>query len=199
MGAVDGRAGTRVLWPRAVIVGLLTTALGGVGHASAAGRMPGATTMGFLLLSMVVLSAPLLVRQASGLRLASMLGAGQALVHLVLTATAGHATGHAAHATTSAGDGLVATLGAHVAGHAPMMAAHAGAAALVGLWLARGERALWTVIRVWVRRLRLDLSPRAHHTTAPSALGSLARHYPRVRVALRQSLPSARRGPPLAV
>jgi hypothetical protein len=37
--------------------------------------------------------------------------------------------------------------------HAPMMAVHLVAAALVGLWLAYGERCLWTMIAVTGRRL----------------------------------------------
>ncbi len=45
---------------------------------------------------------------------------------------------------------VVAGADPHLAGdlvaHAPMMAAHLAAAVLVGLWLASGERALWTLI-----------------------------------------------------
>jgi hypothetical protein len=37
--------------------------------------------------------------------------------------------------------------------HAPMMAAHLAAAALVGLWLAHGERCLWTVLALTGRRV----------------------------------------------
>ena len=37
--------------------------------------------------------------------------------------------------------------------HAPMMVAHLAAAALVGLWLAYGERCLWTLIALAGRRI----------------------------------------------
>lgn len=39
-----------------------------------------------------------------------------------------------------------------LAAHAPMMLAHVLAAALVGLWLAVGERALWTLVALACRR-----------------------------------------------
>jgi hypothetical protein len=82
--------------------------------------------------------------------------------------------------------------------HAPMMAAHLAAAALVGLWLAHGERCLWTVLALTGRRVLavvLLLVP------VPLAPASRWRHAavailagPRSRWLVR---PDSRRGPPV--
>lgn len=46
-----------------------------------------------------------------------------------------------------------------LSGHAPMMAAHLVVAALVGLWLAHGERCLWTLVHLTGRRLLALVRP----------------------------------------
>ena len=85
-----------------------------------------------------------------------------------------------------------------VAAHAPMMAAHLTAAALVGLWLAYGERCLWTLLALTGRRIRavalllapVPAEPTVHavHGLARSTTGPVSRWLVR---------PDSRRGPPL--
>lgn len=85
-----------------------------------------------------------------------------------------------------------------MASHAPMMAVHLLAAALVGLWLARGERHLWTVIALTGARVRATASLFAPTPAAVSipAVGSMS-HTPAVPVSRWQARPHSRRGPPL--
>ena len=89
---------------------------------------------------------------------------------------------------------LVADLSAH----APMMVAHLVAAALVALWLAHGERCLFTVLAV-TAGLVLNLVRRVLPVTAP-VLPRPTYAAARVSTLLRDLLltrPASRRGPPL--
>lgn len=82
--------------------------------------------------------------------------------------------------------------------HAPMMAAHLAAAVLVGLWLAHGERCLWTVIALSGRRLLLVvLTPLPVLPQRPSLTGYLRDRAPVGPRSRWLSRPHARRGPPL--
>ena len=82
--------------------------------------------------------------------------------------------------------------------HAPMMVAHVVAAALVGLWLAHGERSLWTLVSLAGRRLVLaavlpaPVAPR--HVSLRSYLRIQAPAGPRSVWLTRTD---TRRGPPL--
>ncbi len=87
---MDARVDPWLLWPRAVGVGVVTFGFGVVGHVTADGLLPGPGLLGALLAMAVVLSAPMLARPATRLRLVAMLVGGQTVVHLVLTVTAGH-------------------------------------------------------------------------------------------------------------
>ncbi len=192
-----------LLWSRAFILGVLASALGTVGHVGAGGILPGAATLTTLVVVMVALSALLLLRPASSLRLVLMLAVGQAGVHLVLTSAAGHTVtgpGHDAHlqmAGTSPWSLPVEQTMSHVVGHGPMMVAHVAVAALLGLWLARGESALWTIIALAARRIVavvpalavLETRPRGLTTPAPCPVGPRSPW---------QARPHTRRGPPLA-
>lgn len=165
-----------VLWARAVVVTLLAVFLGAAGHVTAEGLLPGPGVLVLLVVVGAVVSAALLARPASSLRVVVMLVLGQAGVHAVLTATGGHvgdaptARGPLAHATGAAlpvvdgrrvgslqeayeGAGHavapalpVGHLVSDLTAHAPMMVVHLVAAVLVGLWLAVGERSLWTLV-----------------------------------------------------
>lgn len=196
-----------LLWSRALVLGLVAVGLGTAGHVSADGLLPGAGALATLIVVMVALSALLLLRPASGVRLALTLAGGQALVHVVLSASAGHSgvatmphhTSHphmTADGTQSSGV-LMGEIIAHVTTHAPMMLAHVAAAALVGLWLARGESALWTLIALASRRILVsppalavvDPLPRQLTTPSPCPAGPLSPW---------QAQPRTRRGPPLA-
>jgi len=81
--------------------------------------------------------------------------------------------------------------------HAPMMVAHLAAAALVGLWLARGEAYLWTILALTGRRIVAAVllvlpvdAPTPSTATASDRLPVVARSLWLVR-------PDSRRGPPL--
>lgn len=182
---MERRVDAAVLWLRALTVASVFFFLGVAGHVTADGRLPGpALLVTFFVLS-VLLSVPMLTRPASATRLVAMVAGGQTLLHVALSATAGH-TGDVAPAVTPARPtgstgflpvvdgrrvGSLQDAYAPLAGteapapalpvghlvedlqtHAPMMAAHLAVAVLVGLWLAHGERALWTLVALAGRR-----------------------------------------------
>ncbi|GAA4737967.1 hypothetical protein GCM10023350_22560 [Nocardioides endophyticus] len=88
---METRVDACVLWARALVVGSLAFFLGVVGHVTADGLLPGPAFLGALLAMSVLLSAPMLSRPASSVRLVAMLVGGQTLLHLVLSVSAGHA------------------------------------------------------------------------------------------------------------
>lgn len=96
---MHSRVDSWVLWLRALAVGGLAFMLGVVGHVSADGLLPGPALLLILLAFGVVMSAPLLNGPAGTLRLVLMLVGGQTLIHVALTATAGHVGDTTAKAT----------------------------------------------------------------------------------------------------
>jgi hypothetical protein len=177
-----------VLWARAVLLASVTVFLGTAGHVTADGLLPGPAAMVLLYAVAVVGAVAFLARPATAPRLVVLLVGGQTLVHLVLSAAAGHA-GDAATAAAARAGGLalptvdgrrtgslldaydagathaaspalpVGHLLEHLTQHGPMMAAHLVVAVLVGLWLAVGERALFTLIALAVRVAGARLRP----------------------------------------
>ena len=159
-----------MVWARAALLAAVTMFVGVAGHVTADGLLPSVAWLVVLALLIVVPCAALLARPASALRIVLTVAGGQALVHLVLTVTAGHtshagshdhAAGTAAHVDTAgsaletlrsaspapSSPGLSASsVVGHLVEHGPMMAAHLVAATLVGLWLAVGEQSLWTLV-----------------------------------------------------
>jgi hypothetical protein len=89
---------------------------------------------------------------------------------------------------------LVADLSAH----APMMTAHLVASALVALWLAHGERALWTVIALTGRRILAAWAFAPVAVTPVRRLVAVADRVPEVPRSAWLARPLSRRGPPLA-
>lgn len=165
-----------LLWARAFLLAFVACFLGVTGHVTADGLLPGPGWLVVLLVVGTLLSLPLLARPASGLRLVVLLVGGQTLVHLFLTVTAGHTGDRAEAPVAHHSGRILPTVDGHRIGtlqdqydamigsataqpalpvghlvsdlsaHAPMMAVHLLAAALVGLWLAVGERSLWTLV-----------------------------------------------------
>ena len=162
-------------WGRALLLALVVTTAATVGHVFADGLLPPLSVLAALLALCTILCAGALGRPASRLRVVLLTVLGQAGVHVVLSATAGHVGAQSAPSTSIArvsiadpvrwGGSLhdhylsdvpsaqavddvdaVAHLISDLVAHAPMMAAHLVAAALVGLWLASGEQALWTLL-----------------------------------------------------
>jgi hypothetical protein len=173
---MDRRAGTALRWSRALVLSAVAFVGGTVGHLSAGGLLPGHRGLLVVFVLLTALSARHLGRPASTLRVVVLTAAGQTLVHLALTAMAGH-RGDPVHvaappaaplpaptgpwdrtellyrsAPHPSGTGLtvpepVQHLVADLSGpHAAMAVAHLGAAALVGLWLAVLERSVWLVV-----------------------------------------------------
>lgn len=227
------RATPALLWARAALLATVVLTASVVGHVSANGLLPGPLAMAGLLAAATVASAAFLTHQASPLRLVSLLVAGQAALHGVLTLLAGHGAtagsgasagvaaatgplgtaapspavpatvaertgsyfdqvaamhaatleqltasaasvaaaehlaGHAAgHAASQSGTPSAAQAGwshlvDHLAGQSPaMLLAHLVVVAGLGVWLAVGERALWTVLVLSTTRLH-DLAEHA--------------------------------------
>lgn len=220
-----------VLWARALLVALLAVFLGAAGHVTADGLLPGAGVMVLVVVVGSVVSAAVLSRPASTFRVVALLVAGQAGVHAVLTATGGHVgdapragvplprpgeavlplvdgrrVGSLQEAYETGGHAVAPVLPVghlvdDLTAHAPMMLVHLVAAVLVGLWLAAGERALWTLValastaflRPVLRALavlRTARVPFPGPLPVPAAVPA-----PRVPVLLARCV--VRRGPPL--
>ena len=103
---METRVDACVLWARALVVGSLAFFLGVVGHVTADGLLPGPAFLTALLAMSVLLSAPMLSRPASSLRIVAMLVGGQTLLHLVLSVTAGHAGDRATGAVAARASAL---------------------------------------------------------------------------------------------
>jgi hypothetical protein len=215
-----------VIWGRAGLLTAVTLFVGVVAHVTADGLLPSPAWLVVLALLLLLPCAALLSQPASALRLVLTLAGGQALVHLVLTVTAGHATAHAGpgHTHTAAtpphAEGAGSALerlqaggsGAtsagttndvlqHVVDHAPMTAVHVLAAVLVGLWLAVGERSLWALLALGgVLLLRPLLLLGALAMAGRSVLRVVLPVNPEPRPPARRLLLArcvVRRGPPL--
>jgi hypothetical protein len=100
-----------------------------------------------------------------------------------------------AHSSTPA---LPGHLIADMSAHAPMMVAHLAASAIVGLWLAYGERCLWTVIALTGRRLVLAWAIATPPVLPVRRLLAVVDRVPSVPRSAWLVRPLSRRGPPEA-
>ena len=169
-------------WTRAGTVATVATLLAIGAHVQAGGPAPSLPVLAVLVLGLTAASATVLAGPASTGRVVMLTAGGQLVAHQVLTAAsaaaaagsptrgmagmAGMAGHHAGHVVEHGAPDTVSGIGALVppllAPDARMVAAHLAAAVVVGLWLAAGERAVWTLLtHIW-RSLRLPVS------TAPS-------------------------------
>ena len=196
-------------WTRAGTVATVATLLAVGAHVQAGGPVPSVPVLAFLVLGLTAASATLLAGPASTLRVVLLTAGGQLVAHHVLTAAsapaaagsptrglagmAGHHAGHVVeHGAPDTVPGIGALASPLLAADARMVAAHLAAAVVVGLWLAAGERAVWTLLtHIW-RSLRLPVSltpstpvpdsapaPRLAGTTlARIAAGSVVRRGP---------------------
>lgn len=198
-----------VLWARAALLGSVACLLGLAGHVLADGELPGPVWLAVLLAVAVALSAPLLVRPASTVRVVAMLVAGQALVHVFLLATAGRApSGHrvgslqqhvdAGMAGGPDGPALdAADVAGGVSAHLPALAVHLLVAVLVGLGLALVERTLWSLAAL-LRPLLIAWTLVHARVVAPVRdLVTLPAVPPVLRSSQRIARSVVRRGPPL--
>ncbi len=218
----------RLRWLRALVVGSVAFLLGVTGHVQADGLLPGPIGLSVLFALSTLLALPVLGRRVSSVRTVALLVGGQTFIHLCLTMTAGHAGDARAHvsASTPAGLGplptvdgrrvgslqdaylgtasdsavpvLPANLVTDLQAHAPMMAVHLVAAALVGLWLAHGERLLWSVAALTARHLLAVVQLVLPVVVPARSLASYdALHSPAGPRSVWLTRPDSRRGPPL--
>lgn len=171
------RSGPCLRLTRAGLLAGATLAVASVAHASADGNLPSQAGMFWIWLLATLTVAPMLGRPASTRRIVVLLCAGQGALHLLLTVIAGHGpppqrSAEAAQFATSsmlgphahppgtpavhshAASGAGAT---DVFGHLLteltsldgmiMTVSHLAGAAVVGLWLATGEKLLWSCLR----------------------------------------------------
>ena len=155
-------------WMRALTLASVLVGTGIVGHVAAGGVSPAPAVLAVLLMVATLVLAPGLGSPASSLRVALLVVCGQALLHVSLSALTTSPAGHSGaemampggpHGSMSMSGGmfhgsaasgytsLVWMGGAHVG----MLLAHLVASLLLGLWLAAGERAAWTLIRLAAR------------------------------------------------
>jgi hypothetical protein len=83
--------GTALVWSRAVLLSAVAVLGGVVAHASAHGLLPGPTMMVLLVAAGAVFARPFLLAASSTARVVLLLVAAQTAVHVLLTATSGHA------------------------------------------------------------------------------------------------------------
>lgn len=180
------RATPALLWSRAALVAVVVVVVSTIGHVSADGLLPGPLAFVALVLAATAVSARFLTHQASTRRMVGLLVAGQAVIHGVLSALAGHADdpvavpprpdfafdgrqvertgsyfdqvaamqqGTALDAGASGSRGVEPVLGwlahqvEHITEQSPLMVlGHLAAVVVLGVWLAVGERALWTFL-----------------------------------------------------
>ena len=137
---VDTQTDVTLLWLRSLVLSAVAMGTGATAHVAADGLLPPPTALLLLLLAGTLVTAPLLRCPASTLRVVMLIVLGQTAVHGALAAMAGHRGEHASH-----GHGLLSEL----AGPETLMALmHVAASVLVGLWVAAGERALWSLVRL---------------------------------------------------
>ena len=150
---MEPRVATPVRWARALFAGSFAYFMGMVGHVMADGQTPGTASLIVLFPMVVVGSVPFLARPVSALRMLVLLAGGQTFIHVSLDVTAGQhddpspaSVGHGSHGLLQLD--FLADLSAHLV-----------AAALVALWLARGERRVFTAIQLTARRLLTLVRP----------------------------------------
>lgn len=200
----DQRVGATLLWARATVLALVALLTGSSAHTSAGGLLPGWPVLGLLVVATAAAAVPLLARPASRRRVVALTVGSQALIHAALSLTAGHrlppasasASGQAAHAHDPPG---LLESAVHIAvdltgAEAPMVLLHLTASAVVGLWLARGERALWSLLAIVLRLVAPPAVPCAALTPVDSLVVARApRPAERLHLLARVVV---RRGPP---
>jgi len=188
-------------WLRAMVLTFVLFASALAGHAAAGGEQPPTALLVPLILIVVVSVAPFVGVPLGPVRVTVLLVAGQAALHLAFGLLAvPAAAGPHQHAGTLS-TGLLGPLAGD--GHLWMFLGHLTATVVVGLWLAAGERAAWTLVSVaarpWAdawRALRdaACLAPRVLVVARPSAVPSRDTRFAVRRADCVGDL--SRRGPP---
>lgn len=156
---------------RAAALGGVATIFGVMGHVHAGGSAPGLAGIAWVWLASSVLSIGFLIRRAGLMRIASLLLAEQVLVHVGLMWLVGMPNPGPMQSMPGMADmpGMMSMPAPHASPlpSLSMLAAHALAAAIAGLWLWRGECALWSLMGRVVVGLHLDRHEPITPATAP--------------------------------
>ncbi len=198
--------GIAMVVARGCVLGVIGLGIGVGSHLLGGGLLPGGASMLVLLVLSVAMSALLLRSWVGPLRLVLIVVAAQAGWHLVLSLLSGHQDDRAT--TMSAPVASSSVLLAHQLDHmaaqgVPMGVAHLLGAVALGLFLARGEAALWRLVSLAAAAAQLALA-RWHLLTTWWLFHPAfdLRPAPTAPVEVRQSQVLARstlhrRGPPL--
>ena len=166
---MDGSAGSVPHSLRAFALSLVVLLSSATAHVSAGGTLPHAATLTVLLAFVMWAVGPMLRQPASIRRVVLLLVGGETFMHVALlslpgphghsvagsaqpaSALAGSMAGMHHHQpqsqhVVSGSEWLVQWLPEVTGQHASMTAAHLVAAVAVGMWLAAGERAFWTLV-----------------------------------------------------
>ena len=143
----------RLVGARACAVAAVATVFGVIGHVHAGGGDPYLMPALGLWLVASALSAAFLVREAGWLRIAALLLGEQLVVHVGLMRLADPAPMPAMGGMPGM-SGMPAMSQMSVLPSPSMVLGHALAAAVAGLWLWRGERALWALLTLVFERVR---------------------------------------------
>lgn len=182
----------RLVGARACAVSAVATVFGMIGHVHAGGGDPHLMPVLGLWLGASVLSAAFLVREAGWLRIVALLLGEQLVVHVGLMRLADLGSMPAMGGMPGM-TGMPAMSQMSVLPSPSMVLGHALAAAVAGLWLWRGERALWALLTLVFERVRtswLRVDPLGRLPGIPINV------MPRPLWGLRIARDVPRRGPP---
>lgn len=137
-------------WLRASALATVVVLGGLAGHVAAGGVAPSAATVLMMLAATGVLVAPMLGAPASTGRVVVLVAAGQGAVHLSLQLIAPAVRmSHSGSSMLMPGAMSSAMSSPHASmtgADLAMLGGHLAAAVAVGLWLAAGERAAWSIL-----------------------------------------------------
>jgi len=213
--------GSVLRWMRALTLASVLVATGVAGHAAADGAVPAPLLLAVLFVGATLVLAPVLGSPVSSLRVAVLVVGGQSLLHVCLSVLATNPTGSGAgmvmphgsagsssmpagmvHSSAASGEASLAWVGS---AHLGMLLAHLVAGLFLGLWLAAGERAAWTLLLLAARPVTEAFFVLLNATTVLAAVsvgwtrGSQATGWARERVPGSPACTVhclSRRGPP---
>lgn len=223
------------VWARAGVLGTVAMATGTASHVLGQGHLPGPVALTVLLAVCVVAAALFLRVRATPGRLVLLVVAGQTAVHGALSSLAGHRgdpapaavpapaaplgegrpsrffdhyEAVAASSAAQPGSDWLAHQVEHLTAQGPaMVLAHLGGAVALGLFLAVGESALWSLVALAVARAQVRARACVHAGVARGVRRGVALRasllgvpvLPSLRPTLLDRRPPRRRGPPFVL
>jgi len=148
-----------LLGARACALGLVAACVGVWGHVHAGGGDPSPAQLLLVWIAASALSAGFLLREAGWVRIAALLLGEQLLIHTALMWMVGMPASSMPGMASMPGMGPMSGHDLSPVPSAGMLVGHAAAAAIAGLWLWRGERAMWTLIALAGASLRVLWRP----------------------------------------